>query len=302
MNNRKRQVLLVARRLFAEKGFTATSVQDILDESQISKGTFYNYFTSKNECLMAMLEYAHDEATIKRRELLIGQDIRDKNILSEQIVIRMHINREHNLLPIYESVFNSGDKDLRSFIIRHHFMEISWLTERLVDVYGEEAQSYAPDCAVIFMGMIQHLIHFWNASSTENIDIQRLAQFTTRRIDAIIGDMIATSDTLLGTSLFDILQPTNETKVDSKSMVIMQLTQFLEQFTNDSKLSDVQYTQFLLDEVRSAHPRVFILETVARSFNETFSNTHFEPEMREIVAYLWSYIDTLKKKNYADSN
>ena len=83
-------------------------------------------------------------------------------------------------------------------------MEISWLTGRLVDVYGKEAQPYAPDCAVIFMGMMQHLIHFWNASSTEKIDIQRLAQFTTRRIDAIISDMMATNDTLLWGSLFDI--------------------------------------------------------------------------------------------------
>ena len=243
---------------------------------------------------MAMLDYAHEEATIKRRELLIGQDIRDKNILSEQIVVRMHINREHNLLPIYESVFSSGDKDLRTFIIKHHFMEISWLTERLVDVYGKEAKSYAPDCAVIFMGMMQHLIHFWNASSTEKIDIQRLAQFTTRRIDAIIGDMMATNDTLLGASLFDHLQPANDTKVDSKSMVIMLLTRFLEQCTSDTKLSGNQYTQFFLDEIRSAQPRVFLLETVTRSFNETFSKTHFEPEAREIVTYLWNYIDELR--------
>lgn len=294
MNNRKRQVLLVARRLFAEKGFTATSIQDILDESQISKGTFYNYFTSKNECLMVMLEYAHEEATIKRRELLIDQDIRDKNILSEQIVVRMHVNREHNLLPIYESVFNSGDKDVRSFIIKHHFMEISWLTERLVDVYGEEAKSYAPDCAVILMGLMQHLIHFWNASSTEKIDIQRLAQFTTRRIDAIISDMIATNDTLLGASLFDYLQPLSETKVDSKSMVIMQLTRFLNQFKNNAKPSEIQYTQFLLDEVCSAQPRAFILETVTRSFHNTFNDTHLESEARIIVTCIWSYIDTLK--------
>ena len=295
MNNRKRQVLLSARRLFAEKGFTATSIQDILDESQISKGTFYNYFTSKNECLMAMLEYAHEEATIIRRELLIGQDIRDKNILAEQIVVRMHINREHNLLPIYESVFNSGDKDLRSFIIKHHFMEISWLTGRLVDVYGEEAQPYAPDCAVILMGMMQHLIHFWNASSKVTIDIQRLAKFTTRRIDAIISDMIATNDTLLGASLFDNIQLIDETKMDVKSMVIMKLTRFLKQFKDDPKPSDIQYTQFLLDEVRSAQPRVFILETVIRSFHKTFSDTHFEPEVREIVTYLWSYVDAFKK-------
>ena len=78
MNDRKRQVLLTAQRIFIDKGFASTSVQDILDESGISKGTFYNYFTSKNECLMAILEHGHDEAKVRRRELLIGQDPTDK--------------------------------------------------------------------------------------------------------------------------------------------------------------------------------------------------------------------------------
>ncbi|MFJ7934176.1 TetR/AcrR family transcriptional regulator [Sporosarcina sp. NPDC096371] len=294
MNNRKRQVLLAARRLFAEKGFTATSVQDILEESQISKGTFYNYFTSKNECLMAMLEYAHDEATIKRRELLIGQDIKDKNILSEQIVIRMHVNREHNLLPIYESVFSSGDADLRSFITKHHFMEISWLSGRLLDVYGEKAQAYAADCAVILMGMIQHLVHFWNTSSTDKIDIHRLAQFTTRRIDAIMSDMIATNDTLIGPELLNFSQSPSHTKIDVKDILTTQLADLLKQLKDESKSNGFQYTQFLLDEIRSAQPRIFILETVTQSFHEIYSDTQFEPEVREIVTHLWNYIDILK--------
>ena len=54
MNNKKHQVLLTAQRLFIEKGFAATSVQDIINESKISKGTFYNYFSSKNECIIAI--------------------------------------------------------------------------------------------------------------------------------------------------------------------------------------------------------------------------------------------------------
>lgn len=34
MNERKRQVLLTAQRLFIEKGFSTTSVQDILEGSK----------------------------------------------------------------------------------------------------------------------------------------------------------------------------------------------------------------------------------------------------------------------------
>ena len=42
MNDRKLHVVNMAHQLFIEKGFQATSIQDILDYSGISKGTFYN--------------------------------------------------------------------------------------------------------------------------------------------------------------------------------------------------------------------------------------------------------------------
>ncbi|WP_442956966.1 TetR/AcrR family transcriptional regulator [Planococcus sp. MB-3u-03] len=44
----KQQIINAAHRLFIQKGYNASSIQDILDEAGISKGTFYNYFTSKS--------------------------------------------------------------------------------------------------------------------------------------------------------------------------------------------------------------------------------------------------------------
>ena len=39
-------------RLFEEKGFSATSVQDIVEAAGVTKGTFYYYFQSKEQLLM----------------------------------------------------------------------------------------------------------------------------------------------------------------------------------------------------------------------------------------------------------
>ncbi|MCB2041905.1 MAG: helix-turn-helix transcriptional regulator, partial [Rhodoferax sp.] len=43
-DNRETQLLLIARQLFASKGFDRTSLRDIADEAKITKAALYYYF------------------------------------------------------------------------------------------------------------------------------------------------------------------------------------------------------------------------------------------------------------------
>src|SRR3974390_2212003 len=42
--------------LFAEKGFAETTVEDITNAADVGKGTFFNYFPSKDHILLAFAE------------------------------------------------------------------------------------------------------------------------------------------------------------------------------------------------------------------------------------------------------
>lgn len=54
---RKRQdILTAAAALFAQKGYVGTSIQDILDALNCSKGSFYHHFNTKFELLAALAE------------------------------------------------------------------------------------------------------------------------------------------------------------------------------------------------------------------------------------------------------
>jgi len=295
MNDRKRQVLLMAQHLFVEKGFSTTSVQDILEESGISKGTFYNYFSSKNECLMAILEHTQDVAALRQRELLIGQDISDKYVLAEQIAIRLQVNREQNLVMLFEAIFHSGEQELRDFVKKHHMDELLWFTERITDVYGKGVAPYAFDCAVMLLGMLQHMIHIWAFNSRDSADNSKPVHFVMRRMDAVVTDMIHSKDTLLGGDIFLNLKTNmNRTPITRKELT--------EQLTKFSKGLDVnnpsgkQHIQFLIGELQEVHPRIFLIETISRSFIEAFTGTSDEAEAVEITAKLWKYIDGLEKK------
>ena len=53
---RRQQILDGASACFAEKGFHATSMQDICDAAGMSPGALYRYFSSKDDIIIAIVE------------------------------------------------------------------------------------------------------------------------------------------------------------------------------------------------------------------------------------------------------
>jgi len=56
---RDEEILNAAARLFSERGYDGTSVQNIVDELGLLKGSLYHYIGSKEDLLFAIIERAH---------------------------------------------------------------------------------------------------------------------------------------------------------------------------------------------------------------------------------------------------
>lgn len=52
----RQQILKASRRLFKEKGYEDTMIEDVADKADISKATLYNYFPNKESLLVGTLE------------------------------------------------------------------------------------------------------------------------------------------------------------------------------------------------------------------------------------------------------
>ena len=78
---------------FLKKGISQTTVRDIIRNTDLASGTFYNYFKSKEEILIAAL----DESAIE-----IGQELRSrrKNAKNLEEFIYSQINPFLSLLGI----------------------------------------------------------------------------------------------------------------------------------------------------------------------------------------------------------
>jgi AcrR family transcriptional regulator len=57
------RLINTARRLFADKGFAATSTEEILSEAAVSRGALYHHFPSKTDLFQAAFEQVEDELT-----------------------------------------------------------------------------------------------------------------------------------------------------------------------------------------------------------------------------------------------
>lgn len=105
---RRNQLLDVARKLFAEKGLENTSIKDIADEAGVAQGLLYHYFRSKEEVFWAIIGRDNPFPVMSglltgagdrpAREVLIQAGMRAYDVLAERselfrIVVREFITR-----------------------------------------------------------------------------------------------------------------------------------------------------------------------------------------------------------------
>ena len=57
----REHILTTGQRIMAGKGFSAVGLKEILDESDVPKGSFYYYFSSKEDFGVALLQHYFDD-------------------------------------------------------------------------------------------------------------------------------------------------------------------------------------------------------------------------------------------------
>lgn len=131
---RKEELLHIAYKMFLTKGYEATSVDNIIDEAGIAKGTFYYYFQSKEQLLeavcMMMIEAEAEgarqilEADIPIPQKVVGiiasfrptqdeQSIGDTLNMPENVLMHDKINHRiiETMVPIVSRVVEEGIRE-----------------------------------------------------------------------------------------------------------------------------------------------------------------------------------------------
>ncbi|MBF6634173.1 MAG: TetR/AcrR family transcriptional regulator [Planococcus sp. (in: Bacteria)] len=285
MNPKKQQILNAAYDLFINKGYNSSSIQDILDEANVSKGTFYNYFGSKAECLMAIMDSIGSEIRQRRMAAAVGKQTDDPEVLAEQLFIRIKLNLEKNLFSLYESIFYSQEPELKSFSIKQYSLEMEWISSRIIDVFGKEAAPYALENAAFVHGYVQQLIHIWRLVSVEELPADKLSSFVIRRLQATIALQIAAKDTFIGNLKLPLTKSADNIELEELSPMLAMYAEKLKKQKNTQQL-----VQFLATELAAETPRKALIESVLTTLA---NDDRTEAELSIMIEQVWKHLDEI---------
>jgi|SRR5690625_240616 len=110
--------------LFQEKGFSQTSIQEIVNALEVTKGTFYYYFSSKEQLLM---DIHHDYIT----HLLARQ---------ERIISKKNITQKEKITEIIRLLITDiADKGPSA---RVYFREVRHLTDENIETIKKKREQF----------------------------------------------------------------------------------------------------------------------------------------------------------------
>ncbi|MCA0987480.1 TetR/AcrR family transcriptional regulator [Guptibacillus algicola] len=283
MNDRKQQVIIKAHELFIDRGFQATSIQDILDYTNISKGTFYNYFSSKNELLIALFKSLLEEMETKRNSLMTGKDAANIDVFKKQIETQMNTNRKNRLLTLFEEVVLSPDEDIKEYIKESQARMLQWVYHRFEDLFSVDSKPYLLDCAIMFLGILHQNTKYYARTHGSTVNIQLVVNYTVNRIEKIVKEVTDSGEQLIEPDDLKNWLPDAELKDQSRKEQLNYAVLCMKKKLKGSADCSHYYEllEFIRDEfTQSNEPRYHLMKSALTTLQTTIPESVTEDLMK----------------------
>lgn len=152
---KKQLILDAAIELFAEKGIESTSVQQITDKCGISKGSFYLIFKSKEELIIAIIDYFMQSFLATVDHAVNTSNSGDEKLYQYFITAINYFNEYKSLALIFlrEQVASISERSFQT-LMHYEMLGMRFLSNLVDDIYSEKVQHTKYDLIVIMQSML----------------------------------------------------------------------------------------------------------------------------------------------------
>jgi len=160
MSSARERLLESAKILFSQKGYYATSVEDIVESAGFSKGTFYFYFKSKEELFKSLVEEMHLNI-VKRLENFLERELPLEDALIEHAKVFLEdIYQNRHIAQIFLFQLVGTNEEFREL----YYTKIAHLRELLTKMVdraiqrGEITYKNAENIVNLYVGFLRMLV------------------------------------------------------------------------------------------------------------------------------------------------
>lgn len=171
----KERIIQKGSDLFQVKGFTQTSIQDIVETLDVTKGTFYYYFTSKEELLMEInLRYIND--VLEKQVAIMGNHETDARTKIKEVMTMLIKNIDKqgaNAKIFFRELNNLNEKHLKIMIgkRKEFYLNLQTIVENGI-ASGELRPDLRPDIVTFGILGVCNWSYHWFDPQGELTDVQ----------------------------------------------------------------------------------------------------------------------------------
>jgi AcrR family transcriptional regulator len=275
MKDKEKRIIEAGISLFAKKGYSSTSIQEIVEACGISKGAFYLYFKSKEALLLAAFKYQFQ--TIQSRlDSLSVKGLTPQETFIAQLEAQLEEilkNKEFIIMQTREQTIPINE-EIEQFIRKITQQIGSFYHASLLNIYGNKIERYIYDLNTILQGIVHSYLKLMIFDKT-TIDLHKLAVYILNRIHDLVTGFTKSNEEPILTN--DFVEKLSELYPEpNKEDIVRQIK--IAKETIDSE--DLVITlEVLAEEIEMDSPRIPVIQGM-------LGNVKNEPSlqnMREMI-------------------
>lgn len=268
MEEKREKILESAVKLFSEKGYFYTSMQDIASVCGISKGSLYKIIDSKEDLLIQLFEYNHEKMFRKGSAIQVDKSLPRKEVLKKFIIVELEgaLENKDFFNIIYTSIPENKSKKTIALLKKTRAEMMLWHKHTLLRIYGQEVEKGIWDLVITFQGIIKEFIFLINREE-KHVDFEQAAVYIADLLDTVVMHLPMWRP-VLSEELMDEYEQLQKEDVLSLKEKQTAVLRDLKRIINTSKFNQKQKqnlfdsVNMLEEELERSQPRSFLLDAL----------------------------------------
>ncbi|MDO3408947.1 helix-turn-helix domain-containing protein [Saccharibacillus sp. CPCC 101409] len=185
----KQNIMDSAIRFFTEKGYLATSIQDIADDCGIAKGSFYKFFSSKEDLFLEVHRAKQESFFESMEDIHLEPGLTAKEIFIRETKHQFDFFLENRFVVVSTLEMQTSEGEIAANFARLRANFLNMNKTLLIRRFKSEIESGVWDLVLMYHGIIQEYL-FLLTVDKRHLNIRDLSVFIVERMEDMVSGVL----------------------------------------------------------------------------------------------------------------